>query len=276
MNEEYAIGLFCLIDDVLKACHQKRLRDPSQESMSDSEVVFTGILSARWFAGNLRRGLSYVFERQYCHKVLSEGRFLRRLKAISQDVWSVLQSFLARACGGYKTGEYVIDSFPLPICHNIRISRCRILSGAEYRGYNASKKEFFYGLKVHAIVSVTGVPISFECSPGSVHDLTAFKSMDMSAIDEGVLYGDAAYNDYELEDQLREAGLQLMVDRRKNSKRQHLPQVAKMISRKRKIVETCFSGILKLFPRTLHAVRISGVILKIRLFFGAFTVASIA
>lgn len=276
MNEESAISLFCLIDDVLKAYYHKRLRDPTQEVMSDSEVVFAGILSARWFAGNLRRGLSYVFEKQYCHKILSEGRFLRRLKAVPQDVWAILQSFLARASGAYESAEYVIDSFPLPVCHNIRISRCRILRGREYRGYNASKQQFFYGLKVHAIVSTTGIPICFECCPGSVHDLTAFKGMDMTFIDDGVLYGDAAYNDYELEDELKEAGLHLMVDRRSNSKRTHTPEVTKQISRKRKIVETCFSGILKLFPRTLHAVRISGILLKLTLFFGAFTSMSIA
>jgi len=72
---------------------------------------------------------------------------------------------------------------------------------------------------VHSIVSASGIPISFACTPGSTHDLTAFKEMDMSAINDGILYGDAAYNDYLLEDQLKEAGLQLMVDRKKNSKR---------------------------------------------------------
>lgn len=271
MKEESVIALFCLIDDILEANHHKRLRNQRQERMSDSEVVLTGLLAARWFAGNLRRGLAYVLEQNYCLKTLSEGRFLRRLKAIPQEIWRVLQKSLAKEAGAYQTSEYIIDSFPLPVCHNIRIARCRLVSDQSYRGYNANKKQFFYGLKFHAIVSTTGIPISFEYSAGSVHDLTAFKSMNMDAIDGGTLYGDAAYNDYGLEKQLQKAGLNLMVDRRKNSKRPHSVEITKLISRKRKMVETCFSGLMRLFPRNIHAVRLSGILLKITLFFAAFT-----
>jgi Transposase DDE domain len=271
MNEESAITLFCLIDDVFKAYRHKRLRDPNQEVMSDSEVAFAGILAARLFAGNLRKGIAYMAERNFCLAILSESQFSRRLHGIPQEIWSILQTFLARAAGAYENREYIIDSFPCPVCHNIRISRCRIARGEEYRGYNANKKQFFYGLKVHAITSVTGIPISFEWSPGSSHDLSAFKTMNMGAIEEGVLYGDAAYNDYALEEQLREAGLKLLVDRKQNSKRPHSPEITKQIAKKRKMVETCFSGIMRLFPRTIQAVRLRGLVLKLTLFVGAFT-----
>lgn len=271
MNELSAIALFCLVDDTLKAHRHKRLRDPSQEVMSDSEVVFAGILSAQWFSGNLRRGLAYILERKYCLKVLSEGRFLRRLKAVPDEIWAVLQTLLARTVGAYDAKEYIIDSFPCPICHNIRITRCRIAQDPKYKGYNSSKKQYFYGLKVHAIVSTTGIPISFEWTPGSVHDITAFKNMNMHAIEEGTLYGDAAYMDYSLEDQLTEAGLKMIVDRRKNSTRPLSQERAREFSLKRRMVETCFSGIMKLFPRTIHAVRLSGLVLKLTLFIAGFT-----
>lgn len=271
MNEVSAIQLFCLIDDVFKAYHHKRLRDPNQEVMTDSEVAFVGILSAQWFSGNLRRGLAYVLERKYCLKALLEGRFLRRLKAIPDDIWAILQMFLARTVGAYDAKEYIIDSFPCPVCHNVRITRCRIANGPEYRGYNSSKQQYFYGLKIHAIVSATGVPISFEWTPGSVHDMTAFKNMNMHAIEEGTLYGDAAYTDYSLEDQLKETCLKMVVARKKNSKRPLSSEDARALSHKRKMVETCFSGIMRLFPRTIHAVRLSGLVLKITLFIAGFT-----
>ncbi len=93
----------------------------------------------------------------------------------------------------------------------------------------------------------------------------------MQAIEEGTLYGDAAYLDYALEDQLRKAGLKMVVDRRKNSKRPLSPETTQKLSHKRKMVETCFSGIMRLFPRTVHAVRLSELILKITLFIAGFT-----
>ncbi|MGE5196153.1 MAG: hypothetical protein ACM3JI_02355 [Anaerolineae bacterium] len=97
MNEEKAILLFCLIDDFLKTCPQKRLRDPLQQIMTDSEVVFAGILSAYWLSGNFRRGLIHIVEKKYCLKVLSEGQFLRRIKNISEEIWNKALRFLVRA-----------------------------------------------------------------------------------------------------------------------------------------------------------------------------------
>ncbi|MBC6472295.1 MAG: IS982 family transposase, partial [Hormoscilla sp. GM102CHS1] len=35
--------------------------------------------------------------------------------------------------------EYILDSFPVPVCDNIRIDRCQIYNKEEYRGYIASK-----------------------------------------------------------------------------------------------------------------------------------------
>ena len=93
----------------------------------------------------------------------------------------------------------------------------------------------------------------------------------MDAIEDGILYADAAYTDYALEDQLENAGLRMIVARKKNSKRPMPPDVVKKFSKKRKMIETCFSGILRLFPRTVHAVKLSGFILKLALFVAGFT-----
>jgi hypothetical protein len=49
---------------------------------------------------------------------------------------------------------YVIDSFPMPVCDNIRIARARIYQDESFRGYIASKKRYFYGLKVHLTPNV--------------------------------------------------------------------------------------------------------------------------
>ncbi|MBC6481590.1 MAG: hypothetical protein GDA56_31385 [Hormoscilla sp. GM7CHS1pb] len=52
--------------------------------------------------------------------------------------------------------EYIIDSFPVPVCDKIRIDRCKIYKQEEYRGYIASKKRYFYGLRVHMLVNKSG------------------------------------------------------------------------------------------------------------------------
>jgi hypothetical protein len=153
--------------------------------MTDSEIVFAGILSAYWFSGNFRRGLIYIVEKKYCLRILSESQFLRRIKKIPEEIRNKILRLFARKAKAYERSEYVVDSFPYSVCHNMRILQSRIVQGPEYREYTASKREYFYGLKVHTIVGTNGVPISFECRPGSIHDLTAFKAMNMDALEEG-------------------------------------------------------------------------------------------
>jgi hypothetical protein len=43
----------------------------------------------------------------------------------------------------------------------------------QYRGYNASKKEYFYGFKAHATCTGAGAPVEFSVTPGSAHDNAA-------------------------------------------------------------------------------------------------------
>jgi len=54
------------------------------------------------------------------------------------------------------------------------------------------------------------------------------------------------------------------------SKRPHPPEKQQNLKQKRKRIETCFSGILKLFPRSIHAVTLAGFSLQITLFVGAY------
>jgi hypothetical protein len=59
---------------------------------------------------------------------------------------------------------------PLSLCDNIRIRRCKLLTGEEHRGYIASKKRFFYGLRVHLLITSTGVaqPVARDRAPGAM------------------------------------------------------------------------------------------------------------
>ncbi len=53
---------------------------------------------------------------------------------------------------------YVSDSFPIAVCDNIRIRRSKIDSDEHFRGYQARKKRYFYGLKMHLMVTQDGQP----------------------------------------------------------------------------------------------------------------------
>ena len=86
-----------------------------------------------------------------------------------------------------------MDSFPVSVCRNIRISRCRIYQNEDFRGFNKSKREYFYGLKVNRIVTAEGQPVEVLFSPGKYHDIDPCKLMGIDLPSESRLYGDSGY-----------------------------------------------------------------------------------
>ncbi|WP_123803439.1 IS982 family transposase, partial [Algibacter aquaticus] len=134
--------------------------------------------------------------------------------------------------------EYIIDSFPVRVCHNIRISRSKLIKGESYRGYNASKREYFYGFKVQLITTKSGIPVEMYLVEGKEHDSQILQRMYHDLPAESVLYGDSGYTDYELEDLFKETEqVRLQIARKTNSKRKDRPYVAYIKDTMRKIIE---------------------------------------
>jgi hypothetical protein len=107
---------------------------------------------------------------------ISKSRLNRRLHAIAPVLWQELFALLGEVFKRRNTDRtYVVDSFPVPVCDNIRIGRCRLYPlekhGEAFRGYLCSKRRYFYGLRVHLVVSGTGEPVEFALAAGSEADV---------------------------------------------------------------------------------------------------------
>jgi hypothetical protein len=162
---------------------------------------------------------------------------------------------------------YLIDSLPIAVCDNIRIRRSKIYSGEDFRGYQASKKRYFYGLKIHLMVPQEGQPVECFLTPGSFGDVDALKYYAYALPDGSIIYADKAYNDYEIEDLLQELDhIQLLPIRKKNSKRAWSPSIAFVQGYHRKRVDTAGSLIAQLLPKSIHVVTSQGFELKVALF----------
>jgi len=106
----------------------------------------------------------------YFRRVLGKSRFSRRLNHLGH-LFVPLFALLAETWKQLNPEQiYALDSFPVPMCDNIRIRCARIYRTERYRGYIASKQRYFYGLKVHLLVTQTGEPVEFFLSPGADSD----------------------------------------------------------------------------------------------------------
>ena len=267
--EDEITTVFCLCEDLLKAMG---IYEDPQVRMSNAEVMTTALTASLFFSGNYERSREFLSEHGYVAHMLSKSRFNRRLLAIPEAVWMALFNLLAEL---HKQAEsdYVVDSFPVPVCDNIRISRSRIYKGEEYRGYIPSKKRYFYGLRVHIVITSTGEPVEFILAPGAMNDCRVLKQFDLDLPSGSTIYADKGYNDYGYEDLIKEAAdISLNPLRKKNSKRPIACWSSFLRKYFRKRVETVASQITSLFPKSIHAVTSRGFELKVALFIIAFAI----
>ncbi len=257
------IVVFCLCADMLKSLHHYEDR---QCQMSDAEVMTTAIVAMLYFKGNFCLASQYLYEYHYIPNMLSRSRFNRRLHRIA-DLFLTL--FLRLGETWKELNEksvYVIDSYPIAVCDNYRIQRSKIYQSADFRGYIASKKRYFYGLRIHILVTEHGEPVEFFLEPGAFSDTSALGLYNFDLPQGSFVTGDKAYNDYTIEDVMREAGIELLPLRKKNSLRPVPAYMTFFQACVRKIIETTGSLIERLLPKSIHAVTAKGFEIKVALF----------
>ncbi len=264
------LAIYCFIDDFLKASgHREDLRI----EVTDAEVITIAINAMLHFGGNFQRSRLVLYELGLVKRLLSRSRFSRRVNRLADLIYqlfhqlgSVLKELHWESC-------YLLDSFPVAVCDNIRIGRCRIVSDEQYRGKMPSKRRYFYGVRVQLLATSDGIPLEFCILPGSCSDLQGLAELALDLPEMAELFVDAGYNFYEWEDYLGEIDrLRLQVPRKINSKRAREPWLEIYKSLMRKYIETTIGEISKLFPKKIHATNLNGFLLKIALFLFAYQI----
>lgn len=256
--------IYCITDDWLQSQSHKEI---PERVLTDSEVITIALVAARYFNANFEQALNHMHDYGYIERRLSRSQFNRRLHKLSsvfENLFHMLASLWKR------TGKELIfslDSFPVAVCDNYRIPRCKIYQKEAYRGKIASKRRYFYGLKVHIMVNQMGLPVDVFFTPGSYSDISELKNFSFDLPAGSTIYADRAYNEYLTEDLLREAcNITFLPMRKKNSKRRLEAWIHYLQHHYRKRVETTASLFERLLPKSIHAVTARGFELKVFLF----------
>jgi len=144
---------------------------------------------------------------------------------------------------------FIVDSMPLEICKNARANRSKICKENEFsfpsKGYCASQSSYYYGYKLHAVCSVSGVFQSFDISTASIHDIHFLQDIKHQ-MNNCTLIGDRGYLSTQVQtDLFNYANIKLDPPMRNNQKNY---QKQKYIFRKsRKRIETLFSQLCDQF-----------------------------
>jgi hypothetical protein len=110
--------------------------------LTDAQVISTVIISAKYFYGNQHNACLYMRD-HWGFNMPNKSNFNRILHGLS----NILSQLFYQLAEFFKQlnieSVYAIDSFPVPICKNIRISRAKLLKEEVFRGYNSSNERVF-------------------------------------------------------------------------------------------------------------------------------------
>lgn len=243
--EDFILTAFVIIDDLYKRFSPPSVsgrRHASQAKLSDSEIITISICGELIGIDSENAWYSFV-KRNYRHLfpcLCSRSRFNRTRRALLQ-VTEFLRQKMLSAFSMPNSPYFIIDSFPLAVCKfgRARYCRCFRTDGADY-GKCPSKKETYFGYKVHALITLEGYITSFEVTPASVDDREGLRDMAMDQ--HGLVFlGDKGYVGEQLAQEMQEYGLCLMSLKRSNCKTDWPKPVRQLIFRLRRRVETVFS-----------------------------------
>ena len=269
MLKESTIAIYIILDDILKAIDHK---EDVQRKVNDAMIMTTVLISARYFGGNLTTASGYI-RSHHCVDLLEKSRFNRRMHSCSLVMETVFRILGYVFKSENKFNYFTLDTFPVAVCHNIRISRCNLLEFEDYRGRNASKRIYFYGFKIAVIATEEGIPVEIAFIPGSYAEQSALHRLPFDLPVGSTVFGDSGFTDYEFEDFMdQEEHIKMMIARKKGSLRgDDFPTyITKKYFRRR--IETTFSEITAQFHKKIHAVTIEGFQYKIFAFIVAFAI----
>jgi transposase len=151
-------------------------------------------------------------------------------------------SALFEALKGRCTGITIVDSTPIAVCDNLRISRHRVFAETAARG--KSSTGWFFGFKLHVAINHRGELLSMKLTPGNVDDRkpVAFLCRDVF----GRVYADKGYVAQWLVDRLRQQQADFITKVRKNMKPIARSPFDQALLRRRSLIETVFDELKNL------------------------------
>jgi hypothetical protein len=267
MLYDNTIAIYVLLDDILQTIAHK---EDKRRKVNDAMLMTTALISSWYFAGNWETARSYM-QTHHCKQMLSKSRFNRRLHAIAhlcEQCFNLLGEVFKQSQFKHS---YLLDTFPVAVCHNIPIRRSRLLGEEEYRGKNVSNRQYFYGYKVALLTTQAGLAVELAFMPGSYSEQSALARLAFDLPKGSIVWQDSGFRDYEFEDYyLQEEQIEFATQRKKNSLRgdDFATYIAKKQNRNR--IETTFSEITARFAKKIHAVTIEGFQYKVFLTILAF------
>lgn len=254
--QERLISLFLSIDKYYKNelfLYTERLSNNNDPKFSDIEVItiyLWGIM-----AGHKKITSIYDYTRDHLSdwfpKIPSYPTYtqrLNRINAIFPPLLSCIQSDFHLLSESQLIR--LIDSMPITIAKAQRSGSAKVARGIANKGYNSTKKTYYYGVKLHIMAFRRSMrlplPDYIGLTPASEADINVLKAIADDIYNTPV-YADKAYIDSILDQNLAEQGAELCTPVKKKKGQKYLTifedALSTIVSQVRQPIESLFSWI---------------------------------
>jgi hypothetical protein len=243
--ETLATALYVKIDDMLADWPDlapERPADGMAPTLGDAELLTMAVMSALLGFTSERRWLRYVTENlagMFPRRIGQSGYNKRMRKAFS--LFMRVIRMLAMDTSLWSDDVWVVDSTPVECGRSRETTRRSDAAGwAEY-GYCASHSRYFWGLRLHLVCTLTGLPVLFALAGAKADEREILLGMLEAGRDVAdghpgqVLIGDKNYFGRHFEADLTERELVLLRPARKGEAR---PAGQRMFKPLRQVIES--------------------------------------
>lgn len=249
---------FTIVDDVMKVSGsiQAALRRPGRKpQLLDSEVVTLSLYQE--LIGEPREDHFFRLHRAglltYFPGLNERSRYNRR----KRDLWSVtlaVRMSLLVALGASEADTAVLDSAPIPCVGYKRSKLATDFAGSSHYGVCSSKAMKYFGVKLHNLVTLTGVILDFMLTAAAPHDsqpVMEFLEQHKKELIE--VLGDKAYNNELLQIACKaELGITLSAPRNTNQPKLGTKEERACYGRWRLVAERANSQLQEQFHLSRH------------------------
>lgn len=149
-------------------------------------------------------------------KLPSYQAFVSRLNELSPAFASLAECLIGEGKPDARDMKVLlVDSLPILLAKGARSNRAKVAKELCAKTYNASRDQWYYGIKLHIIGQKRRHTMPFPrlifASEASCHDLPIAKqALENRCFSDFLLAGDKAYSDADWKDSLAQAGIQLL------------------------------------------------------------------
>ena len=263
--------VYVLVDDLYDEVVPKEIKyrlNWDKAVLSDSEVITIAIMGEVMSIDSENAWIRFVRKNyQDLFPQMCERSRFNRLRRNLSSVTNVIRVALGRKLSFNECEYRIVDSFPLQVCEfgRAKFTKSFKCEGANY-GKCPSKKQTYFGYKVHALCTTNGYISDFLITPASIDDREAVWELVETYNQHLKLIGDKGYIGVRFaKDLLDERGVLMIAMKRDNAKIPNPKPLRQLIFKARRRIETSFSQLSDQFNvESTRATTLWGLVARIQ------------